>query len=118
MLGVGSWRGWLCGGEVGPRDAEDALDGAGVADADLNVGLLAEAGVRVDAGTLHEDAADGIEGWLAGLFAGLVEELDDGAVQIAREQVIATAIFRHLRAGCGDDRLIVAKGFFDGLDAV
>jgi hypothetical protein len=74
-------------------DAEDALDGGGVADADLDVALAAKAGGGVEALAFHEDAADGVEGGFTAEFPTGMEEVDDSAVQLAVEIIFAAAVF-------------------------
>ncbi len=73
-------------------DAEDALDGGWVADADLDVALAAKAGGGVEALAFHEDAADGVEGCFTAGGAHKVEKVDDSAVQFAMKIVLPTRV--------------------------
>lgn len=85
--------------QVGRRDPEDALDAVRVPDTDLDVRLRPESRPGIDRRPFHEDAADGVERRLAAFLAQRVEVIDDGAVQVAQQQVLAVPVPRQLRAG-------------------
>ncbi len=87
-----------CGGVGGclfqflRRYPEDALDDVGIADADLNVRLLAKARVRINGSAFDEHAANGIESRLAAAGPDSMEMLENGAVEMAEEQIAATGV--------------------------
>ena len=74
-------------------NAEDSLDGIGIADANLDVGLLAESRVSIYWRALDEYAADGVEGSLAAGFSRGVKMADYCAVETAKEKVAAAGVF-------------------------
>lgn len=78
------------------RHAEDALDEAGVADGDLDVGLVAEARRRVDRITFDKYATHGVERDCSGLFAVLVEVIYDRAVEMPLQEVAAALVLREI----------------------
>lgn len=74
------------------RHAEDALDEAGIADGDLDVGLVAEARRRVDRVTFDKYPAHGVERDCSSLFAVLVEVIYDRAVEMPLQQVTTALV--------------------------
>jgi hypothetical protein len=89
-----------------------------VPDTNLDVGLAAEPRVRVDVFALREDAANGIEGFLAGFLSREMEEVDNGAVELAEKKVIAADVLRHLGARGGNDRLKTCVCLLHGVDSI
>ena len=77
------WELSLKVGEV-PGD-EEAFDAVGVADADLDVVFLAEAGIGVKEVAFPEDAFDGVERAAVMFAKNIVHSFDDGAVKLADE---------------------------------
>ena len=66
--------------EITRRNAEDSLDGLGIADAYLDVGLLAETRVGVDGRAFDEHASHRVEGGLTARFSYGMEMAEDGAI--------------------------------------
>lgn len=97
---------------------EDAVDIVLVPHAYLDVSLAAKSRVGVDVFSFCENSANGIEGFVSGTFACEMEEVDDGAVEFTETKIVAANIFRHLRAGGGDDRLKTCVGLFHGMNAI
>jgi len=62
---------------------EDALDVFRVPHTDLDMCFAAEACGGIEGLAFGENSSDGVEGLLAGLQAGLVQEIQDHAVQFS-----------------------------------
>jgi hypothetical protein len=76
------------------RNAEDSLDCGGIADADLDVGRLAESRVSIYGCAFDEYAADGVEGGLAAGFSRGMKMTNYCAVEAAKEEIAAAGVSR------------------------
>ncbi len=98
--------------------AEDTVNVGLVPNTYLYMGLAAKPRVGVYVFPLREDAANGIERLFGSSFPCKVEEIDDGAVELAKAKIIAADILRHLGAGSGNDRLKTCVCRFHGMDTI
>jgi len=72
--------------------AEDPFDHGRIADTDLYVGLLPEAGGPVEPFPFHEDATDGVERSLIVLFSTGMDKVDDCAIQFAMQIIFSATV--------------------------
>jgi hypothetical protein len=89
-----------------------------ISDTDLDMSFVVESRVRVDAFAFRKHAANGIKWLLLSLLSREVKEVDDGAVEIPLEQVIAPDILRHHCARSGDYRSEGRMRLLDRKDSV
>ena len=68
---------------------EDTFDVVLISHADLNMRFTTEACGRVERFALGKCGPDSVKGRSTGLFAGLVQVIDDHAVEFAVEKVFA-----------------------------
>lgn len=77
------------------RNAKDTLDVRQIADTDLNVGFLVEAGSLIDRLPFKKDASNRFKGPLAATLIDFVNVVNDGAVKLTLEEIRSPVIFRH-----------------------
>lgn len=63
---------------------EKAFEAIGVADTDLNVILVVEAGAGVKFGAFDKDTTNGIEGFKVNLPLQVMQIFDNGAIQFSQ----------------------------------
>ena len=94
---------------------ENRFDSGRPPDTYLDVGFVPKPGIRIERVALGKYSADSIKFLVACLFAGIVQEIDNRAVQPSEIQVTTTSILWRLCAGSRNDRAERSVGLFDCL---
>lgn len=98
--------------------AKDAVDVRLVPNANLDMCLATKPGVSVNVLTFGKDPANSVEWLFFGPVSREMKKVDDRAIQLAKTEVGATDILRHLGAGDGNDRLETSISLFNGMNAI
>ena len=81
------------------RNAEYAFNVGQASHADLDVRFFVEAGCLIDAFAFEKDATYGFKRLSIGSFVDGVNVVDNSAIQVSLQQIIATFVYRHFTAG-------------------
>ncbi len=77
---------------------EDAVNLFGIADANLSMRLVVKSRVWVNTFSFGENTANRVKTSFSGFLPRDMKVVDDGAIEIAKKEVVSSEIFRHRNA--------------------